>query len=870
MSPLLAKEVRLLLPAYGVALLLAIVPVWLLPNDPHNPAAFSLYSFWFGAVMLALSPFGREFGLHTIPLILAQPLERTRIWWTKVAVQAVAMTTVFAAWCLSCVACVYLGLERSDDWPETLMNGGIATIIFFVGGLWTTLLLRQVIAAFWFTILIPWTIAMVIGVNGGSYVLICVVLGFYAVVGFWWARRQFLSVQEVPWTGGVIPFPGWRTADAGVRSSIRIHRPVAALFWKELQLHQVLLAGMAGLFVLHLGVVALRRLGNVALGNTLHSALEVFGGIWLIVPLLAAGPSVAEERKLGTMDAHLCLPISRRAQYAIKLLFALVLGGLLSAVLLWTAEGIGSAVGASSGINPLKTPFDRQALVVLSLTFLALSLIGFYASTMARNVLQALATAVAAAFGVWFVMAIASHPPEVFRIWFWQGNLVYYVACPTLVATFVWLAWRNFRNVPESWRLWRRNVLGLTAALVFVAASTFAIYHRAWELITPLEPAHGPARLVGAKPTTLHIYGGGALATVLPDGGLWVDRIAYDPGSLCLAFGEDTGFRLSSHWISLSGNQIIPGSNWTDAVAKIRDTVAIRSDGTLWVSEKPGQGWDWGDGKPRVERAAGLVQFGNETNWLSVVPGAYSVVLLKRDGTLWRLGTNNFNMTKKWPGLRSFKPYRLGNESDWERILSGGGGLYAWKSDGRAWALQGPDRNRKDQEIELEPGELVMKRVPVFDNTKWRNLTRYVNFQVGVREDGTLWAWNTRPLTGGEEDFSPKAVQIGKATDWAAVASEFNILVGLKTDGSLWQWRCDERVGDYVKRHWIALINNPPSRLGRHSDWAAIGSSMNGTFSLAADGSLWHWWARTMPDNQLMLLPSRRPVKIENIFAGRE
>jgi len=115
MNPLLAKEIRLLMPAYGMALLLAIVPVLLWPMNRDNPVAIALFSFLFGTVMLALSSFGREFGLQTFPLILAQPLERTRIWRTKVAVLAAAMTTVFAAWCFSCAACVYLGLERSDN-----------------------------------------------------------------------------------------------------------------------------------------------------------------------------------------------------------------------------------------------------------------------------------------------------------------------------------------------------------------------------------------------------------------------------------------------------------------------------------------------------------------------------------------------------------------------------------------------------------------------------------------------------------------------------------------------------------------------------------------------------------------------------------
>jgi hypothetical protein len=86
MNALVAKEIRLLVPAYGMAVLLAVLPVWMLPVDGHNsPAAASLYPFSFGAVMLALSTFGREFGLRTFPLMLAQPLERVRIWRTKIS-----------------------------------------------------------------------------------------------------------------------------------------------------------------------------------------------------------------------------------------------------------------------------------------------------------------------------------------------------------------------------------------------------------------------------------------------------------------------------------------------------------------------------------------------------------------------------------------------------------------------------------------------------------------------------------------------------------------------------------------------------------------------------------------------------------------
>ncbi|MGA2662174.1 MAG: hypothetical protein ABSH34_32240, partial [Verrucomicrobiota bacterium] len=89
MKALVQKEIRLLAPAYGLALVLAIVPVWLLPEVTGNAAAgVYVFPFWFGAMMLALSAFGREFGLGTFPLILVQPLERNRIWRTKTAVLA--------------------------------------------------------------------------------------------------------------------------------------------------------------------------------------------------------------------------------------------------------------------------------------------------------------------------------------------------------------------------------------------------------------------------------------------------------------------------------------------------------------------------------------------------------------------------------------------------------------------------------------------------------------------------------------------------------------------------------------------------------------------------------------------------------------
>ncbi len=143
------------------------------------------------------------------------------------------------------------------------------------------------------------------------------------------------------------------------------------------------------------------------------------------------------------------------------------------------------------------------------------------------------------------------------------------------------------------------------------SASATVIYHRAWgafEWFEPRDGVHGPAVLPLRKPVMLRSHFGNSAAAIFQDGRLWVDRT------------------VGSRWPAISGGYFAPGSNWVDVAILNEETVAIRSDGTLWVSDKPG--WP--------ER---LVQFGTGTGWKSAVRYYdYSVILLKRDGTLWQWG----------------------------------------------------------------------------------------------------------------------------------------------------------------------------------------------------------------------------------------
>jgi len=157
----------------------------------------------------------------------------------------------------------------------------------------------------------------------------------------------------------------------------------------------------------------------------------------------------------------------------------------------------------------------------------------------------------------------------------------------------------------------------------------------------------------------------------LPDGRLWVDRIAYDPGRLILAFGQTenyrrsstAGFRLGGRWLSLSGNHIHPvRTGWIQLRTSKRRLRFVRMARSGY-RRKPRQGWNPDEnGKPPIEEPAALVQFGVKTNWQSVARYLWdkSVLLLKQDGTLWGWSwLPRYGKQPVWPGYRHFEPHLL-------------------------------------------------------------------------------------------------------------------------------------------------------------------------------------------------------------------
>ncbi len=861
MNPLVKKEIRLLLPSWTVAVLLALVQAVTRQNFYVTSLLF------FGLTIMALTTVGREASLNTFSSLIALPAERSRIWETKLSVLAGAYLTVLLVWLAAFgIAFLHSNVDVSDRENSYNSYNLFITVCLlaaatFTGGLWTTLLLRQLAGAFWLTFLVPATLsglsgAFLVGNRASDHLVIAVlsvVIGVYSLAGFRFARWLFFRAQDVGWSGGVIALPEWKflSARAGSGMEVRKRQPIFALLKKELLLQQGVLTGAAGLLVLHASVIAFRVAHQFPKDSAGDGVGMILAGtvwvLWLVLPPLMGSIAVAEERKFGVMESQLCLPASRRVQFAIKIFMTLGLGVFLGGVMPMLLESIGLALGSPnpvfwSGIHRFDQARLGWCLYAVMVYSACTAMVGFFASSLAKSFLQAISIALVTAVGLMMSITLFNFEQRSLCAWIAPHSMLpLLVAVPTVVITLAWLAWLNFENFREGWPLWRRTLLGAVGAFVFIVAGSAASYHRAWEVFKPVEPAHGSAIFSLANPPEmLNEYEN--LLVRLPDGRVWFDylstRFPYDG----LEF-EQVLWRIINPLPRSAGpREFIAGSNWADASARhldeqietgkpgSRDTVhiigyaesvGIQKDGTLWAS---------GKSDPKKWTADHLIRFSEETNWLQLVRGynPTSILLLKKDGSLWRWGTNHFDLggwPQVWPGVRAFQPYQIGADSDWTGIYLLNG-IRARKADGSVWLVWGQGKNGKDELI----------RATNYDQIASQKFSKgaYGNSGAYVRNDGTLWVFGQ--LHGnGRSQPAFEVLQSGRETDWVAVARKWDWMVAIKQDGTLWQWRTDDQ------EMLAAAFTAPPTRLGIHQDWISVVAVQAGVVALAADGSLWFW-----------------------------
>ena len=254
--------------------------------------------------------------------------------------------------------------------------------------------------------------------------------------------------------------------------------------------------------------------------------------------------------------------------------------------------------------------------------------------------------------------------------------------------------------------------------------------------------------------------------------------------------------------------QVGSATNWKDVVSSGSQTIAMKTDNTLW-------GWGQNDfyqvgNGSCCSNILSPVLVSSSTDWSSIaVSRVRSSFALKTNGTLWGWGYNiNSLLGESTISVRQ-TPAQLNADTDWSAI-SVGDHILALKNNNTLWAWGSSENGESGHNPANSYDPSLPNQIP---GTNWNKIATGFRFSLAIKTDGTLWAWGKNDagqLADGTTTDRYIPVQIGSDTNWNTVSAGWQHVVATKSDGSLWTWG-DNEVGQLGNGTTVA--NTTPTLL---------------------------------------------------------
>ena len=281
-------------------------------------------------------------------------------------------------------------------------------------------------------------------------------------------------------------------------------------------------------------------------------------------------------------------------------------------------------------------------------------------------------------------------------------------------------------------------------------------------------------------------------------------------------------------------------TNWVQVTAGTDHTVGVRANGTAWAWGNSYAG-QVGDGTANP-RSSPVSVVGGFTDWIQVSAGNNHTIGLRANGTAWGWGYNGEAGT--YFGLpnggqlgdntrlnRSSPVSVVGGFTNWVQVSAGSNHTVAIRANGTAWAWGQNYSGR------LGDNTTTVRSSPVAvagGFSDWVQVSGGREHTVGVRANGTAWAWG-RGSYGALGDgttvtrSSPVSV-VGGFTDWVQVGGGGYFCVGLRANGTAWAWGNANygRLGDGT----AVSKSSPVSVVGGFTDWVQIDAGQTISFAL--------------------------------------
>ena len=296
------------------------------------------------------------------------------------------------------------------------------------------------------------------------------------------------------------------------------------------------------------------------------------------------------------------------------------------------------------------------------------------------------------------------------------------------------------------------------------------------------------------------------------------------------------------------------GTNWKQVSCGNDHAAAIKTDGTLWIWGRNGNG-QLGN-NTTTERYTPLTTFVGGTDWKQVSCGEASTAAVKTDGSLWIWGDNTVGILGTNDATQRLTPVTtFAGGNDWKSVFMGdaGGGdphTLAIKTDGSLWTWGA------NGDGQLGNFTRTARSTPVTTfagGNDWKSVSGGRGHTGAVKTDGTLWVWggnNGGRLGIHQGDFETRNTPVttfAGGTNWKQiVCNGGGGMCAVKTDGSLWGWGYNNygQLGINVN-DTFSFIRTPVTTFSGGNNWKSVGGGYDWNTAIKTDGTLWVWGRNT-------------------------
>jgi alpha-tubulin suppressor-like RCC1 family protein len=200
-----------------------------------------------------------------------------------------------------------------------------------------------------------------------------------------------------------------------------------------------------------------------------------------------------------------------------------------------------------------------------------------------------------------------------------------------------------------------------------------------------------------------------------------------------------------------------------------------------------------------------------------------------------RLGFNTNTITDG-----SFPNCVVGGFTDWCQVSAGGLFSVGLRQNGTIWAW---GRNSNGQLGFGGTGDRFSPELVAGDITDWCYIGPGCIHSAAIRRDGTAWTWGNnfygRLGDGTEVNSSSPVSVIGGFTDWCQISAGSFHTVGVRQNGTAWSWGRNANgqlgTGDTIDS------SSPVSIIGDFTDWCQVSAGNTHALGLRSNGTIYAW-----------------------------